>query len=156
MVKITQFERIVRSVPTGTGLLKGKVNIGDSPYRCMIWAHQSAPHLKAMLMVVTDLRSGHRNTKITCLAYISKHGRRETKGNCPCTNLEGSHESQSESMGISYCAVRKSKPGLIWVLDPFNTNLNLIWRPKWVWKLNKRLVLILIQIRRPRLSPIIK
>jgi hypothetical protein len=87
MIKTTQFERRMQSVPTGTEPVKDKVNAG------IIGVHQSTPQIKAMPMVVADLRSSHRSTKITSLVRISKHERRETEGNCLYTNLEGSHKS---------------------------------------------------------------
>jgi hypothetical protein len=156
MVKITQFGGIVRSVPTGTELLKGKVNIGDSPYRCMIWAHQSTLHTKAMLQAVADLRSGRRNIKIVSTARILKHGKERQEGTLS-TQISKSHTNiEADPRELGHRAFRKLKHKSIWAFDPFSTNLNLIWRPKWVWKLNKGVVLISIQIQRPRLSPIIK
>jgi hypothetical protein len=93
MIEITQFERKTQSVLTGTEPVKRGVNAGDPPHRYMIGIYQSTPHIKAMLIVVADLRSGHRSSKITSLAHISKHGRRKTEENYLCTNIEGSHES---------------------------------------------------------------
>jgi hypothetical protein len=72
MIKTTQFERKTQSVPTSTKPVKDKVNVGDPPHRCMIGVHQSTPHIKVMPMVVADLRSGHRSTKITSSARILK------------------------------------------------------------------------------------
>jgi hypothetical protein len=93
MIGITQFKRRAQSVPTGTEPVKGGVNAGDPPHQCMIRIYQSTSHVKAMPMVVADLRSGHQSNKITSLAHISKHGRKETEENCLYTNLERSHES---------------------------------------------------------------
>jgi hypothetical protein len=49
MIKITQFEKGMQLVPTGTGPVKRRVNAGDPPYRSMIGIYQSTPHVKAML-----------------------------------------------------------------------------------------------------------
>jgi hypothetical protein len=156
MVKITQFEGVVRSVPTGTRLLKGKVNISDSPYWCMIWAHQSTLHTKAMLQAVADLRLSRQNIKIVSTARILKHGKERQEGTLS-TRISKSHTNvKANPRELGHRTFRKLKHKSIWVFDPFRFNLNLIRRPKWVWKLNKRVVLISIQIRRPRLSPIIK
>jgi hypothetical protein len=88
MIKTTKFGRRTQSVLIGTEPMMDKANVGDPLYRCMIGGHQSTPHIKAMSMVVDDLRSGHRSTKITSSAHISKLGEERQKRRSPAPILK--------------------------------------------------------------------
>jgi hypothetical protein len=100
MIGITQFERRMRSVPTGAEPVKGRVNAGDPPRQYMIEIYQLTPRIKAMPVVVVDLRSGHRSNEITSLAHILKHGRRKRQKRTVPALILRDHTNPEADQGI--------------------------------------------------------
>jgi hypothetical protein len=126
MIEITQFEKRMQLVPTGTEPVKRRVNAGDPPHRSMIGIYQSTPHVKAMLEVIIDLRSGHRSTEIIPPVRISKHGRERQKRTISTLISKNQANIGANPRELGHRTFRKLKHKPIWAFDPFNTDLNSI------------------------------
>jgi hypothetical protein len=84
-----------------------------------------------MLEAVADLRSGYRSAEIILSVRISKHGRGRQK-RTTSTLISKSHTNiEANPRELGHRMFRKLKHKSIWAFDPFNTDLNSIWRPKY-------------------------
>jgi hypothetical protein len=117
MIEITQFEKGMQLVPTGTGPVKRKVNAGDPPYRSMIGIYQSTPHVKAMLEAVADLRSGHRSTKVIPSVRILKHGRERQKRMISTLISKNHTNIGANPKELGHQTFRKLKHKPIWAFE---------------------------------------
>jgi hypothetical protein len=115
---------------SGTAQSIGNGGAGNPPCRCPIREHRLTPHTKATLMMVVDLRSGHRSTEITPPVRISKHGREKQKKTILILISKSHTNIEANPRELGHRTFRKLKHKSIWAFDSFNTDLNSIWRPK--------------------------
>jgi hypothetical protein len=123
MIKIIQFGRRTQSVPIGTESMIDKANASDPPYRCTIGGRRSTPHTPTTLMMVGDLRSGHRSIEITFSnAYPKAQERQKRRSSSPIS--KDHTNSGADPKDLVYCIFRKLKHNSIWAFNLFSAHLN--------------------------------